>query len=145
MTARRAVLLALPILLMLGLPLVLAALAVARLVLLPPAPHTQLIGFDGLQADGFCAGGAAAPGQARPTACRWSAHLDSRFEILHHDPAAAALCRALQAHYYDPRWLNVRLGGLRVGVLAPVNSWWAGCSDMIPLEYGVYVDLQFDH
>src|SRR5262245_63073055 len=77
-------------------PLGVAALAAARLALLPPAPNTRLIAFDGLQADGFCAAGTPAAGQTRLTACRWSAHLDSRFEILHHDPSAAALCRALQ-------------------------------------------------
>jgi hypothetical protein len=30
-----------------------------------------------------------------------------------------------------------------VGVLAPVNRWWGGCSDMIPLEVGVYLDISF--
>ena len=139
------VLVAVLVLLLLSLPPALAALAVARLALLPPAPNTRLLAFDGLQADGFCSSSAHAPAAGNAVECRWSAHLDSRFEILHHDPAAVALCRALQAHYYDPRWLNARLGHVRVGVLAPVNSWWAGCSDQLPLEVGIYLDAWFYH
>jgi hypothetical protein len=145
--SRRLLAFILAVLLVLAAPLALAALAVARVALLPPAPNTRLVAFDGLHVDGACAAGPAQPGPARLAECSWSAHLDSRFQILHRDPADEALCRTLHAHYanyYDPHWLRLRLGRARLGVLAPASSWWGGCSDIIPLQYGVYLDVWFD-
>jgi hypothetical protein len=144
----RLLALILGLLLVLAAPLALAALALARVALLPPAPNTRLIAFDGLHLDGACAASSTQPGQARLAECGWSAHLDSRFQILQRDAAAQALCRTLHAHYYDyydPHWLSVRLGHARLGVLAPASSWWGGCGDVIPLQYGVYLDVWFDH
>jgi|SRR5215510_10492434 len=143
MSSHRIVLLALPLLLMLSLPPALAVVAVARAALLPPGPNMRLIAFDGLHLDGSCA-----QGQAGLAVCRLTAHLDSRFETLHQDPAEAARCRALQAHYTlynDPYWQRVRLGNVRLGVLAPASNWWGDCSGVTPRQLGVYVDVWFEH
>ena len=34
---------------------------------------------------------------------------------------------------------------LAVARLAPVNIWWAGGSDQLPLEVGIYLDAWFYH
>jgi hypothetical protein len=57
MPARRILVLAAITLLILGLPVLFAVLALARVVFLPPVAHTRLIGFDGLHAVQFCSDG----------------------------------------------------------------------------------------
>ena len=143
--SRRLFLLSLPLLLSLGLPLVIGGLAMARAVLLPPVPHTRLMGFDGLQVHGGCLDGTNGPHHGRVWQCKWDVHFDSRFEVLQRDPAAIAWCTTLVRDGFDHNLRAARLGGLTLGIFPPVWGGWTGCSNLIPLAVGFYFDLSIYH
>jgi hypothetical protein len=143
-SARHLLLLAAPPVLVLGLPLLIATLALARVVFLPPVANTRLLGFDGLQVHGGCLDGTNGP-RGRLWECRWDVHLDSRFAIVAHDPAAMEWCAALVRNDSNPNSRTVRLGRATLGLFPAIWSGWTGCGQMIPLQAGFYFDLSIEH
>jgi len=143
--SNRLLLLAAALLVLAGLPVLLAALALARVVLLPPVPNTRLISFDGLQVQGGCLDGLRNARGQRAWECKWDFHLDSRFEVLRRDPAAAAWCNDwVQASAARQLW-SAQLGSATVGLFPPVWSGWDGCSYLIPLSVGFYAGFSINH
>ncbi len=145
MPVRRVLLLAAPALLMLGLPVLIAGLAVGRLVFVPLAPHTRFVGFDGLRANGGCLDSANGVLVGRVWQCVWDVHLDSQLEILGHDPVAVDWCTELASEGYDRNQRTAQVGAARLGFVPLAWGGWAGCDHFIPLALGFSFELTIKH
>jgi hypothetical protein len=135
--SRRLIAFVAAILLLLALPVAIAAFAVLRAALTPPVPHTRLFAFDGLQLHGNCYDSPAAKG-GRALVCSGYWHVDSRWEILNHDSGAVAWCVQREDDWHFNQEPPKAFGPLAVGRYPPVPPDWGLCGQMLPVQIGLY-------
>ena len=140
----RLALFSLAVLLLLALPLLLAAAALLRAVFTPPVRGTRLAGYDGAHLEAGCTDNDGGHGR-RVWLCSANFHMDSRFEIVNHDPAAVAWCvQRVNEWYFNARPAKT-YGPLLVGSYPPVPRDWGGCTRLIVMKVGMYARLTIDH
>src|SRR5438876_10636360 len=111
------------------LPVVLAGLALARVVFIPPVSGARFIGYDGLHFDTTCEDSPAAKG-GQVLICNGYYHIDSRFEVINHDYAAVCWCIQRIDDWHFNQQPSKHFGPLSFGSYPPIPPDWGGCTEM---------------
>ena len=131
-------------LLLLALPVVLAAYALARTVFVPPVRGTRFLSYDGALFDGACTDQRSTRG-GQVLVCSASFHISSRFQIINHETGAVAWCIARLDDSHFELHPPLRIGPLIVNTDPPVPTAWGGCTEMIPIQAGRHAQIILNH
>jgi hypothetical protein len=138
--SRRLLVFVAALLLVCALPVAALAYTLGRMMFVPPVAGTRLAGYDGLRADGACASHASTHG-GQVWVCNGSFRLSSRFVVVDHNSGAVAWCveQVDEGHFVPDR--AQRLGPLVVEPYPLIPSDWGNCTEMLPVQVGLTVDL----